>query len=143
MSSISTNEASAVVLSWIASGKLKQGIHVVHLLIGAAVAFASPWRECRKCISDAGRATMPYGIQASKTHSHPGICYNVILTIYEWWTDIGLSFEAVAWSDPERVVRSRHMAQIVRSSWVHGYIFDKITHLSKFVSPLRGLFDAD
>lgn len=61
----------------------------------------------------------------------------------EWWIDIGLSLEAVAWSDPERVVRSRPMAWIVRSSWVHGYIIDKITHLSNFVSPLRGLLDAD
>ncbi|PPS08632.1 hypothetical protein GOBAR_AA12028 [Gossypium barbadense] len=69
------------------------------------------------------------------------LCCGTLL--YEWWTDIGLSFEAVAWSGPERVIRSRHMARIVRSSWVHGYIFDKITHLSKFVSPLRGPFDAD
>ena len=48
------------------SGKLRQEIHVQHHLIGAAAAFANPWREWRRCTSAAERVKKPFGTPVSK-----------------------------------------------------------------------------
>lgn len=51
-----------ILFGQIANGRPRQGTPAVHLLIGAAVAFANQLREWRRFISGAGKARVPFGM---------------------------------------------------------------------------------